>query len=759
MSLPIPIIQGNQKPDRLLSEDQKDDKYHIDYARWAINNGTDSNYQAHMNRIQVNKRFYKPNQQWSYREDLEEFLMDESGQDRNRIKVEMNHIQPMVNQYVGNASNMGITSRMRSFSPLVKNRKEEQLEEILMFSDVANNASKDNPIGTVLKDKMPIGDTEEETTQIHENTYVDKYIDNMNNLMAYSEVVNGFQSNKERVAEDMALSGMAIEFPYIQGGEYLFKRILAERFIFDRSGIEYDGSDQGFQGIWDKMLPTELYERFQDISDDNRQRIEKFSQTYGSSGSGGSYYRDAYSSSGRILVYTMYWRDSVKDTWGYVIDQFGNKVYERIDHIYEGDDTPKYTKADVLDVSELTPYERNEVLGLSKKAKGKGMVNKFTDQWRYCIFIPSEVLGTSEKSPKNLGGIVLEKGIAPFQEPDLYAPSNMKPPFKMCFYVYLDGEVYSPVDVAINPQRMINRFFSVFENQVNNSRGAGTAYDPDMIEDEPEFLRNMDQNKPVAVRTKGLQMQNAIGRYDNTIGAGTVSLLQFAESFKQGMEQITGVNEPLKGQSTGADQLVGVTQLMIQKGSIVQQRFYSQIEHLYNDCYQAVATSGKRLYIQEKTTLIDITGEEGYEVLSLSKEMANEAFRVEVTLVQDPAQERALVDGNLERYMQLGLITDITFANLFGRGTFHQLAMGLRADAKQRQEVQRQVGKIQQQQGQQQEQLMIDAQMKQQASEEADKVIENVNQDKERQNKLDVQDKKNEGLLSVQDSKNNSQQK
>ena len=248
MSIPIPVLQGTQKPDRLIPEGQKDDKYHVDYARWAIFNAMDASYQEHMTRIQVNKRFFKPNKQWSFREDLEEFLMDESGQDRNRIKVEFNHIQPMVNQYVGNAKRMGITSRIRSFSPLVKSRKDEQLEELLMFSDIAAGANPDNPIGGALKEQLPIGDNEAETTQMHDNTYVDKYVSSMNNLLSYSEVINNFQGEKERIAEDMALSGMAIEMPYVHSGEYKFKRIPAERSLMDRSGIEYDGADMGFMG-------------------------------------------------------------------------------------------------------------------------------------------------------------------------------------------------------------------------------------------------------------------------------------------------------------------------------------------------------------------------------------------------------------------------------------------------------------------------------------------------------------------------------
>ena len=54
-------------------------------------------------------------------------------------------------------------------------------------------------------------------------------------------------------------------------------------------------------------------------------------------------------------------------------------------------------------------------------------------------------------------------GLAPHQETEWNDLSNVKFPFKCFTWGYVDGEIMSPVDDAINPQRLINRilFFRV----------------------------------------------------------------------------------------------------------------------------------------------------------------------------------------------------------------------------------------------------------------------------------------------------------
>jgi hypothetical protein len=135
------------------------------------------------------------------------------------------------------------------------------------------------------------------------------------------------------------------------------------------------------------------------------------------------------------------------------------------------------------------------------------------------------------------------------------------------------------------------------------------------------------------------------------------------------MESVTGVNEGLKGQTSNPDQLVGVMQLMIQRGSILQEPFYSAIADIYHGCYQSVATSGKRYYIDLDVELVDAVGIEAAEVLKLSKDMRPENFRVSLVRTVDQKTERMYVDQRTLVWLQYGLVDHETAGMLIGRAT------------------------------------------------------------------------------------------
>jgi hypothetical protein len=299
--------------------------------------------------------------------------------------------------------------------------------------------------------------------------------------------------------------------------------------------------------------------------------------------------------------------------------------------------------------------------------------------WRYCVFIPQEYLSASKFGGRTKD-IVLEYGMLPYQEPDLYKPTNMLPPYKVGTWSYLNGRVLSPVDVVINPQRMINRFLSVMENQINNSGGAGIVFDKDLTGNTPEdeIRIKVARGESIGVNAKGRGVQNIFGRYDSTPKESIIAFSQLIESFKLGIEQVTGMNEAIKGESNNPDQLVGVMQLMIHRGSVIQTPFYKAIMDLYIGCYQNILTSGKRYYIDNDMDLIDAVGEESAQILKLSKDMRNEAMRVTLIRVTDDANERMTVDATLISWLQFGLIDQEVVSTLYGRATMGEAILAMR---------------------------------------------------------------------------------
>jgi hypothetical protein len=157
-----------------------------------------------------------------------------------------------------------------------------------------------------------------------------------------------------------------------------------------------------------------------------------------------------------------------------------------------------------------------------------------------------------------------------------------------------------------------------------------------------------------------------------------VAFSQLIDSLKLGMEESTGVNEGIKGTTNNPDQLVGVMQLMIQRGSIIQEPFYKALTDVYKGCYQSILTSGKRFYIDSDLDLDDYIGTDGAQVIRLSKEMRMESLRVSIQKSVDPETERLYTDGELTRWLQFGLIDHPTAASLLGKATYQEAVMGMR---------------------------------------------------------------------------------
>lgn len=661
------ITTTPNKPNRVLTpEFEKNEDYHARYARWVFGSGSTQVHQDYLNNYKINSQFYM-NRQWLLTEDTEAFFKDESGQDRNRLKVTRNYIQPMVEQYRGNAERMTFDMKVSNLSPLARSRWERGLARLLLYNDVARDMTGFGEYMTT--NNMPTGSSTEVEDK-YTNLASDKNVISMNRLLRYSKNINSLDTNKPTIARDIALAGISIQKPYPYNGEWMFKRVQPDRFGWDRSAIDSCLLDAEYFYESDTMSVSTLFETYQNISSEQRQRIENFVSSSVSRYSYGAPIDLAIA--GKLPVYYAVWRDLVVDTFGYVTDQFGQRLLQRINYIEYGEEKPKYTMDDVVPFADLTPHQRRVM-------KGGTTAQLYVDLWRYCNFVPLEVVaaGPTDRLAKD---IVLEFGMVPYQEPDLYRPTNMLPPYKVGTWSYMDGVLLSPVDVVINPQRMINRFLSVMENQINNSGGAGVVYDADLTEDTPddEIRVKVNRGETIGVHAKGRGVQNIFGRYDSTPKEAIIAFSQLIDSFKLGIEQVTGVNEGVKGETNNPDQLVGVMQLMIQRGSIIQEPFYKAVMDLFRGCYQSIISSGKRYYIDNNQELVDAVGEESAEILKLTKDMRNESMRLTLVRSIDPLNERMSVDSTIMSFLQFGLIDQDVASKLYGRATMEETLLEMR---------------------------------------------------------------------------------
>jgi hypothetical protein len=660
------LSSGVQRPNRLT--DNKDELYHARWARYAAYDANNFLQQQFIARTKLNKKFYK-GEQWILEEDLETFFKDESGQERNRLKIIHNIIRPMVEQYRGNAIRMKINYRAKSISQKAINRREEKMNEMRLYTQIANKIKLPG-IAEDMRAKLPIGKSEVETKQIFDNLWVDNYAEDINALLEYVSNLNSFEDKQLRIAEEMAFSGIAVMEAYEHNGHQYFDLARSEDYFFDRSCKEYDHSDAEYWGRQHYMNASDIYEDYQDITTDERRAIEAYATTYQKNGTT----EEHMMFGGKVPVLKVYWRDTCKYEYGYVMDEFGYPYLTKINFTYEGEEKPRYTDKDLI----VVDSERAR-----RVLKGKKKANLYVDELRYCIFIPQEILSGVLNATN--GDIILEYGLVPYQETDNLDVSSVKSPFKVYCWGYVDGEILSPVDDAINPQRFMNRLLSVAENQINNSRGSGTVYDKSIVDSqtgEQEMIRNMNQSKPVGVNARGRGIQNVIGSYDASINKGTMVMFDIMSMLKSQLKDVTGLNEAIQGESMGSDQLVGVTQLMIQRGSLMQEPFYNAITKVFQQCFQAIATVGKRIYADNERELAIAVGDEGARILKISQDMKMEDFRVFIK--RENSEEMLVQAGNSMALtlLQLGFIDKAVYSNLYNRSTPDEVAKALRGSAK-----------------------------------------------------------------------------
>ena len=672
----------------------------------------------------VNWAFYKGNQ-WIFNEDLQGFLMDESGDPRNRIKFVENLIRPMVEQYVGNAIRLDLNMDAVAISEFAANRREMELARLKVL---AAEAARSEVLGDEMRATLPIGESEEETEEIFENTYVDDHADIINLLIDNVMEDNDFEDKKIILSKHLALDGIGILYGTEYNGEYLWEVIDPRYFIFDHSAKRPDLRDAEYMGMYHEMIPSTIYERWQGISLEDKKAIEKFTETPGSA-SNGSYssYGGFDISGGRAPVYEIFWRDTEQQEWGYVLDEFGYEFFTRI----SDEEDAKFKKKDLI-----IPQEE----GHKKVLKGKKSREIFVDVLRYTSFIPGEIMPT-----KGSKDIVLDSGRVPYTESNISNPSNIEFPFKCYCWAYNNGDILAPVDDAIAPQRYLNRIQSIAESHINNSRGSGTIIDGDMVDPqggEEEILRSMNNSKPIFVKAKG-NLNNSIGSYDATIGSGVVHMYEAAAQTRQSIQNITGVNESMQGTAGGKRRLVGVTQLDIQRGTLIQEPFYYALSRIILQAGQAIASVGKRIYADNRRKLAIMTGDKGVRNIIITEEMVTEDFRIFIKRTTGEEEQKQAGNQLLFSLVGAQLIDPKRFANMLNRGNINDIARATREYQQELSEAQK--IQSQQQQGQatqdaeqiagqtQLEQVVKDSDAEREERQADAKMVRDIEKDKQKQ--------------------------
>lgn len=660
----FPLINSAERPNRLDSV--KDEKYHTEMARWTVKACASPALLENMFRYIVNWQFYKGNQ-WIFREDLEQFLMDDTGDHRNRVRWCYNLIKPMVDHYVGSAIKTDFSVRAYSISPTTIAQRQLELATRLK----AHVQAQGMPllINHYTK-KYKLGETPQETEQIFLEEEDDIEID-VNELLRDIESFNRFDNLKREQARSLCLAGLGVLKNGEKNGKQWWWTVNPAYYFYDTAGRMSDHSDCEFQGDIDMFLPTQIYEQYPELRPEQRMRIEQAARN------NMLYYNAMFgfntlvgTMNGRLPKYNCYWHDTEEKQFGFIIDGLGNKRLAEIGGKF-------YTKNDLVPLADLTEDEKKQV-GRS------GIVRRPKDVMRYCEFIPAEFVAGPD--------IVLEYGICPYEETYSDAPFDSNSPYKVVTYDYDMAKMSTPLDVMISPQRMMNRYLSMAESIANKVGGDPLLYDQTLVpstgpDSEAVFLKDMRAGNPTKVNSArtGFNIQNAAVRLQNNGIEKAEGLQNMVGQFKTMTENATGINQFQNGTNDGTKVLKAVQQNNINQGSLKQEGFFASLADQFYSVYKCAANKGRMIYAANDISLVSAvrTGK-AMKFIKFTKNTPLDEMGIRLRRVP---LEQTNIDANNDRllqYLETGLIDAEGFGRLFNRAEMDDIEVEIRRYAKQK---------------------------------------------------------------------------
>ena len=136
----------------------------------------------------------------------------------------------------------------------------------------------------------------------------------------------------------------------------------------------------------------------------------------------------------------------------------------------------------------------------------------------------------------------------------------------------------------------------------------------------------------VGIDSRGLGLPNVIAPVTSTSAQNSIGLLNIVGSLSGFIQHTTGVNGAMQGGPAQRDQLVGVTESLIERGSLLQLPFFNAVSQVYLGLYNSAVTEGKRIYAESKVALADIVGESGANIIMITKEIAFERWACSIRM-------------------------------------------------------------------------------------------------------------------------------
>lgn len=657
----FPKINGAIRPDRL--KDEKDEKYHINMARWSLSRCDNSWLYWNMYKYYINFNFYT-NRQWIFNEDIQPFLNDDVSM-RNRVRWEYNVIEGYVNRVSGQAVKIEYNRRAYNATPQADKHKTQEWSKVALMWNIAQRMP-------LLKEKLTIQynlqDTLEATKQLFDEKWIDVTDVAINNLIRNTENRNNFKSLQTQLSIDKTLAGIAVLRDDIINNKQIFERVNPSLFFYDVAAQRSDLQDGAYMGEIETPTAGEIIE----ISgcDSETATLIYASQDYYSSNVVNQFNNTFGVPQGRFPVYRIYFRDIDKYEFGWVASEIGMPLIQRI---------TEENKANVIPLNSLSESMKRQLSGNNNAdIKSDGTIKKFDETIRYCRLLPKEFL-------RGKVDVVLGWGEVDCPNTNQQDPFQKMYPYHIDTYIYQLGQLYTPTDSLVKPQRLLNRLISIMESTMNQIRGSGVIIDsnglPDAAGNDAQGMVQEQINQGKTVFLDGTRLPGGITQsvvpYSSAPQLQAVSgMMSIVNGIQTMAQNNSGMNRDLTG--TGAGTSVGVMQNNISQGNLMFETFFNGIDTLFRSVYYSIANRGRKYYAKNEMELFEMYGARESNYIRFTKDMMLHDMNIELKRVDTSFINIEQNNMLLVQLRNLGLLGDTQVAELWGRAEGDEIAYSMR---------------------------------------------------------------------------------
>lgn len=662
-------IYSANRPNMAVPASKKDKKYYSDTGRnflGTLNHAMFTNLYAKGIRAE---RAY--NDQLFTQEDIDTFFVDESNESRNRVPFNFNMVRPLVEQYRGSLIQSEYSVSVQPVTKQVRTRRQAAMAERRIIHSIAEMSRE---MKAIMKAFNPLGETMAETDSIFDNQYQDQYIGAMNNLLR--SIVNVADQGKDPSddAFRFACWGLLCEFARPAGSHYVWDRIHPSDFICDTTFKRLDLADAAWKGV--RMMQTlgSIAEEF-NIDRDQLANIDEVIRAYNPSRIAGT---AAEMGNMKVPRHSLYWEDQMFSEFGYVNGPWEVPTLVRVGQ----DEMTNGLKVSLNDLIEPPQTELNKELFKGEKTR------KATVQCtRFIDFVPWEYIGQVESKGDDklrkmadeagLADVILDYGVYKLQEYNPYDTAFSRSPIKAVAFALADNQIVTPVQAVLDPNRFANRIMSSVEGMINQSGTKFSVHDADVLAiDEDEVDAYKRKGKSLPVHAKGMGVQNVFASFDESPGPAAYNYMQLLASIQDMVRTVTGVHAPLTGEQT-KDQLVGVTEILVQRGALMQEPFYFAHNSLTTQKARFNATAGKSFYEQRPDVLMDMVSEDHFLAIIMSRGFEMERFNAKVDRDNPERTRQQAANRWLDLLIQMGLVDKMSYAKLYNNSSIEDISKAI----------------------------------------------------------------------------------